>query len=79
MEIIHEPAVIDESAPKDFTVYVRPVAVRDLPEDIREQANGAETLYAVHSTDGARLALVKDRADAFVLARQNDLAPVAVH
>lgn len=60
-------------------VYVRPVKVADLPEDLREQAAGIETLYAVHSAEGERLALVRDRNLAFVLARQNDMTPVAVH
>ena len=60
-------------------VYVRPVKVADLPEEIRQQAMGIETLYAVHDAMGAQLALVKDRRLAFVLARQNDMAPVAVH
>ncbi len=60
-------------------VYVREVAVADLPEDVQEQAEGATTLYAVHSADGERLALVADRTLAFVLARQNDFAPVTVH
>lgn len=60
-------------------VYVRPVAVADLPEEIRNQAEGIETLYAVHRPDGARLALVRDRNLAFALARQNDLAPVNAH
>lgn len=60
-------------------VYVRPVAVADLPEEIRREAEGVDTLYAVHDTDGERLALVRDRDMAFVLARQNDLAPVYVH
>ena len=60
-------------------VYVRPVAVADLPDEIRREAEGIETLYAVHDTDGARLALVRDRDLAFALARQNDLAPVHVH
>ena len=36
-------------------------------------------LYAVHDADGQRLAVVRDRRLAFVLARQNDLAPVSVH
>ena len=40
---------------------------------------GRKQLYAVHSEDGERLALVGDRHLAFVLARQNDLTPVAVH
>lgn len=60
-------------------VYVRPVAMADLPDDVQAQASGIETLYAVHRADGERLALVADRNLAFVLARQHDLAPVTVH
>ena len=60
-------------------VYVRPVAVADLPDEIQGHAMGAETIYAVHNADGERLALVKDRSMAFILALQNDLAPVSVH
>ncbi|MDA7423897.1 DUF1150 family protein [Thalassococcus lentus] len=60
-------------------VYVRPVDAGDLPEDVRAQIGGLKTLYAVHDADGQRLALVKDRAMAFSLARQNDFAPVTVH
>lgn len=60
-------------------VYIRPVAVDELPEEVQAQANGAETIYAVHDEDGERLALVKDRNLAFILARQNDFSPVTVH
>jgi len=60
-------------------VYVRRVKVADLPKEVREAAEGAETLYAVCSEEGEQLALVRDRALAFVLARQNDMAPVTVH
>ncbi|WP_371037446.1 MULTISPECIES: DUF1150 family protein [unclassified Rhodosalinus] len=60
-------------------VYVRSVKVAELPEELREQAEGLETLYAVCNMEGERLALVQDRDMAFVLARQNDLAPVTVH
>lgn len=60
-------------------VYVRPVNASDLPDDIREQVGELETLYAVHNTDGERLALVRDRGMAFMLARQNDMTPVTVH
>jgi len=63
----------------DKLVYVRAVAVADLPEDVQDQAQGSDHIYAVHSADGARLALVKDRSMAFALARQNDFAPVNVH
>jgi len=68
-----------ETDEENQIVYVRPVAVADLPEEVREQAMGLDTLYAVHSSDGERLAIVKDRELAFLLARQNDLAPVNVH
>lgn len=60
-------------------VYVRPVKVADLPEEVRQQLGGIETLYAVHNAEGERLALVRDRALAYVLAKQNDLTPVAAH
>lgn len=71
---------IDFSAsPEARIVYVRSVVVADLPAAVREQAGDAETLYAVHNADGERLALVADRNMAFVLARQNDFAPVTVH
>lgn len=59
-------------------VYVRPVEVDELPAEIRPQAMGAKTIYAVHNAMGERLALVKDRRLAFALARQNDMAPVTV-
>lgn len=64
---------------KERLVYIRPVEVSDLPEDMRDQANGLDQVYAVHSSDGLRLALVKNRKMAFDLARQNDFAPVNVH
>ena len=64
---------------QDNIVYIRAVDVADLPKEVQEQAQGALQLYAVCKSDGEQLALVKDRDLAFVLARQNDLAPVAVH
>ena len=60
-------------------VYIREVAVADLPEEVREQAGDVETLYAIGSEDGEQLALVRDRKLAFVVARQNDMEPVSVH
>lgn len=60
-------------------VYVRPVEVAELPDEVRRQAEGKSQLYAVHDANGERLALVKDRQMAFALARQNDFAPVNVH
>ncbi len=60
-------------------LYVRPVAVADLPEEIRAQAGGLTQLYALHDANGERLALVKDRWMAFHLARQNEAVAVSVH
>lgn len=60
-------------------VYVLPVAVTSLPDEVRAQLPGLNTLYAVHGADGERLALVRDRALAFALARQNDMAPQNAH
>lgn len=65
--------------PGDRIVYVRPVAVADLPEEIRAQAAGLSTLYAVHDAGGERLALVGDCRLAFAFARQHDRTPVHAH
>ncbi|MCP4206739.1 MAG: DUF1150 family protein [Shimia sp.] len=75
---MHNDETQNEAA-EDRTVYVREVMVADLPEEMQEEADGAETLFAVHATDGERLALVKDRGLAFDLARQNNFWPVTVH
>jgi hypothetical protein len=60
-------------------VYVKAVAVADLPDEVRVEAGTREQLYAVHDADGQQLALVADRRLAFALARQHDYSPVAVH
>jgi len=63
----------------DKIVYIRRVNVAELPDELRRHVAGAEQIFAVHSSDGERLALVRDRKLAFALARQNDFAPVNVH
>ncbi len=60
-------------------VYVREVQVADLSDDLREEIGDIETVFSVHRPDGERVAIVRDRALAFTLARQHDLAPVNVH
>lgn len=59
--------------------YVRPVKVRDLPDDLRAQVPDVEQIYAIHHEEGEQLALVSDRTMAFIMARQNDFEPVSVH
>ena len=70
-----------DSLPKSerAIVYVRPVLVSDLPSDLQAQAEGFETLYAVHRPNGERVALVADRKLAFAPAHQHNMAPVSVH
>ncbi|MDA9208010.1 DUF1150 domain-containing protein [Octadecabacter sp.] len=63
----------------DRVVYVKSVAVAELPEDVREAAGERDHLFAVHDSEGQQLALVAEREMAFVLARQNDMQPVTVH
>lgn len=66
----------------DF-VYVKPVPISDLPLEVQDEARAqvgdAGLLYAVHRDDGEQLALVADRDLAFMLARENNLSPVALH
>lgn len=68
-----------EQSPEQKIVYIREVAVADLPEDVQEQAAGLETLFAIGGEDGEQLALVRNRELAFVVARQNDMQPHSVH
>ena len=70
---------VDEILIDERIVYVRPVSTAVLPDDVREELGNNDEVYAVHSAAGERLALVTERGMAFVLARQNDLSPVAVH
>lgn len=74
---MNTPFEFDQSS--DRIVYVKTVDVTDLPQEVRAEAGGLDQLYAVHSADGEQLALVSDRRTAFVLARQHDYSPVAVH
>lgn len=60
-------------------VYVKPVQVADLPDEVQATADGLDRIYAVHDADGQQLALVADRKLAFVLARQHNMMPVTVH
>lgn len=69
----------DFAAHADRIVYVKEVAVADLPEDVQEAAGDLDALFAVHNASGEQLALVENRQMAFVLARQNDMQPVTVH
>lgn len=65
--------------PERPIAYVRPIKASELTDDIRAQLPDVTELYAIHHEEGERLALVTNRAMAFVMARQNDFEPVSVH
>lgn len=60
-------------------VYVREIKAADLPDEIRARTGGLDHLYAIHGDDGEVLALVPDRRQAFIVARQNQMAPFSAH
>jgi hypothetical protein len=66
-------------------VYVRPVKVREVlgatPVETIEGVDLTpdQTLYALYSADGARLAVMVDRDSAVAAALAHQLAPVSVH
>jgi len=66
------------TGPLDRTVYVKTIAVTDLPREVRAQAEGLDQLYAVHNADGQQLALVGDRKLAFDLVREHNYATVLI-
>jgi hypothetical protein len=63
----------------DRIVYVREIAVGDLPDEVREQVGDIQVIWSVHGADGRQLALVANRKLAFHLAREHDFTPVSVH
>jgi hypothetical protein len=66
-------------------VYVRAIKAADVIGDVPVEAvqgfnlDPEQTLYAVHSADGARLAVLVDRESAMAAALAHELAPVSVH
>ena len=68
--------------PVDFAFaknVIRDVTPDSTTTNLQAQAEGITTIYAVHRMNGERVALVRDRALAFALARHHDMAPVSVH
>ncbi len=66
-------------------VYVREIRASDVLADTPVadikglEIDPDQTLYAVHSADGERLAVMMDRETAFAAAVAHELAPVSVH
>jgi hypothetical protein len=77
---------------QDFTnlgapdlVYVRQIKAADVLADAVDETaytldiDPDQVLYAVHSADGERLAVMIDRETAFATAVAHELEPVSVH
>ena len=66
-------------------VYVRQVSAADVLADAAPEEGDRlgiepdQILYAVHSADGERLAVMLDRETAFAAAVAHELEPVSVH
>ncbi len=66
-------------------VYVRQIKAKDiLGSTPVQEAKGIDldpnqTLFAVHSADGSRLAVLTDKDSAFAAAMAHELVPVSVH
>jgi hypothetical protein len=66
------------------TVYIKEMlpaevaSIEGLPEML-SKTEGAIKLYAVHTLDGERVAILDDREAAFAAARQQEMEPVSVH
>ncbi|SHF21807.1 hypothetical protein SAMN05444339_104137 [Loktanella atrilutea] len=60
-------------------VYLKPVATRDLPEDVRAQAGDLDVLFAVHNTKGEQVALVANEGIASHLAAEHHMQLVTLH
>ncbi|MEL6618522.1 MAG: DUF1150 family protein [Pseudomonadota bacterium] len=74
---MHTP--YDLNADVGRMVYVKPISVKSLPPEVREQAQGLKEVFSVYDSEGQQLALVADKRLAMVLARENDYAPQPVH
>lgn len=60
-------------------VYVKPIAVKSLPQEMRDQVGELKEVFAVHDAEGQQLALVADKRLALMLAREHDYAPQPLH
>jgi len=67
-------------------VYVRPISAAEVvasgisASTLEEfHLRPEQMLYALHSADGARLAVLADRSSAYAAALAHELAPVSVH
>ena len=64
---------------EDRIVYVKPVDVDDLPDEVIEEVGRIDKLWSVHNSVGEQLALIADLDTAAELAREYRYSAMAVH
>ena len=64
---------------EDRIVYVKPVDVDDLPDEIIEEVGTVDQLWSVHNSVGEQLALIADLDTADALAREYRYSAMTVH
>jgi hypothetical protein len=74
---MNQPFKVADDQPK--IVYVRPVAINSLPQELRAQIGETTEVVSVHDASGQQLALVAGKVLAFALAREHGFSPVSVH
>lgn len=60
-------------------IYMKPVATADMPQEVRDEAGDAKTLFALHNTKGEQVALVANPAVASHLASEHQMQLVTLH
>ncbi len=64
---------------QDKIVYLKPVDTSDLPEEVLEEAGGADQLWSIHNSEGDQLAFIADLNMAQDLAKQFEYTALTVH
>lgn len=60
-------------------VYVKPINLADLPDEVRAQAGELDQIFAVHNGEGEQVAYVADLALATHLADEHAMQIVTLH
>lgn len=60
-------------------VYLKPVTLEDLPDEVREKVSDHTKLFSAHDSEGRSIALVDTAELAFALAEQYQMRAVHIH
>jgi len=60
-------------------VYLKPMNLAELPDEVRAQAGDLEQIFAVHNGNGEQVAYIADLKFANHLAEENNVRIVTLH